>query len=108
MHITTLREKQIFHGYFTAGSQIHLSAGALCLRETASWCDALDYSIEIALCEGTTYPIQRSGWLQIRATKDAEFLSEVPEPGTLMRTWQRIKLRGEVLLTQLVGSRRLF
>lgn len=80
MDITTLRAGQVFYGYVAAGSRIHLTAGALCLRAPASWGEAHAYALEIDLSEGASYQVQRAGWWQIRAKKDAEFLSEAPAP----------------------------
>jgi hypothetical protein len=84
MHITTLRTGQAWNAYVVAGSKIHLTAGAISLSEAPNWGDAHGFLHEIALNEGASYQVQRSGWLLIKASRNTEFLAETPEP----RNWQ--------------------
>ena len=94
MHITTLRAGQVFNSYMTAGTNLHLTAGAISVSETPSWGDAHGFFHETALNEGATYQVQRSGWLLIKASRNTEFLSELPEPVK----W----LRSSIIMRQLV------
>lgn len=79
MHITTLRTGQVWNSYISAGSKIHLTAGAISLSEAPTWGDAHGFFHETILQEGATYLVQRSGWLLIKASKNTEFFAESRE-----------------------------
>ena len=87
MHITTLRTGQVFNSYMAAGTNLHLSVGTIMVSEAPSWGDAHGFLHETLLNEGGIYQVQRSGWLLIKARRDAELLTEVIEPTWLLRSW---------------------
>ena len=87
MHITTLRAGQVFNSYMEAGTQLHLTAGAILVSEAPSWGDAHGFFHETLLNEGAIYQVQRSGWLLIKASRNTEFLSELPEPDRFLHGW---------------------
>ncbi|MFZ6843381.1 hypothetical protein [Undibacterium sp. RuTC16W] len=103
MHITTLQSAQSYQTYLTQGSQLHLSVGSIVIKEASRSLDACAYVPQIVLTEGSTYTMQRSGWLQICAQKPCEFLIELPEPGMTSLLLQRMKqtaLKGLAIVTR--------
>jgi hypothetical protein len=101
MHITTLRAGQMFNSYLKAGARLHLTAGAIQISEAPSWGDAHGFFHETTLSEGATYQVQRSGWLLIKASRNTEFLLEVPEPVQFWRHWLAVKQTWRKLLAGL-------
>lgn len=104
MHITTLRAGQVFNSYIAAGTNLHLSAGTIMVSEAPSWGDAHGFLHETLLNEGGIYQVQRSGWLLIKASRDAELLTEVLEPTWLLRSWISVRQLIGVLPARFLAS----
>lgn len=88
MQITTLRAGLGYRVYLAAGSQLHLSVGAISIKTEALSGDPGAGLTRVGLSEGASYRVQRGGWLQICAQQRSEILTELPEPTAWQRFWR--------------------
>ena len=85
-----------YYQYIIKASHVHVTNGAICVRERQRTQDGYSFSTATWIKEGESYKVQTSGWLCLISGDEGEVLLELAVP-VWQQIWQRVVCMFEIL-----------